>query len=60
MSACEKCWDDAFFRARTTGRSQPQCYLEILKENENNGVVSCTPEEQAGQFWDNIKCRDKR
>lgn len=34
MSACEKCWDEAFFRARLTGRLQADVYRELLAENE--------------------------
>lgn len=56
MSACEKCWGDAYLMARATGKSQAECYFQILKESE----TSCTPKEQAGQFWDSVKCRDRR
>ena len=34
MSACEKCWDEAFFRSRLTGRLPEDIYPELLTENE--------------------------
>lgn len=34
MSACEKCWDEAFFRSCLTGRLQADVYRELLAENE--------------------------
>ena len=34
MSACEKCWGEAFFRSRLTGRLQADVYRELLAENE--------------------------
>ena len=34
MSTCEKCWDEAFFRSRLTGRLQADVYRELLAENE--------------------------
>jgi hypothetical protein len=43
---CEKCWSDAYLKAKSTGRSQAECYLELLEERKDN---PCTPEEQAGQ-----------
>ena len=48
MSACEKCWADAFDRmmSRADGRSQTEHYVELLKEREHH---PCTPEEQAGE-----------
>jgi len=45
MSACEKCWEDAYLRMLTTGKSQADCYRELLDERREN---PCTPEEQAG------------
>ena len=39
--------------------SQAECYLIILKEVEDSGTT-CTPEEQAGQFWDDEKDIDTR
>ena len=47
MTACEKCWGDAYLRARTTGKPQYECYSDLLKEREDN---PCSPEEQAGDY----------
>lgn len=57
MSACEKCWSDAYFRSITTGKSQGECYNDILRMRGNN---QCTPKEQAGQFWDEENQCDRR
>lgn len=46
---CEKCWKDAFNRAYATGKCQSDCYEELLEERKYN---PCTPQEQAGQYWD--------
>lgn len=51
---CEKCWTDAYRRSLWSGKSQAECYFEILKERENN---PCTPQEQAGNYWDDsLQC----
>lgn len=57
MSACEKCWEDAYSRARITGISQAECYKKLLEERKDN---PCSIREQAGQFWDEEKQKDKR
>ena len=44
MSACEKCWNDAF-RMSCGNKSQPECYVELLTKRKDN---PCTPEQQAG------------
>jgi hypothetical protein len=44
-------------KSRSSGKSQSECYLELLKER---GDSYCTPKEQAGQFWDEEKQIDKR
>lgn len=36
MAICEKCWGDAYIRMRNTGRSQYDCYLELLDERKDN------------------------
>ena len=59
MTMCEKCWGRAYFRSLYSGKSQAECYLIILKEVEDSGTT-CTPEEQAGQFWDDEKEIDTR
>ena len=40
---CNKCWGDAYLRARLTHRSQADCYIEILAEREDN---PCSIEQQ--------------
>ena len=42
---CNKCWRDAYTRAYLSGggKSQVECYLELLEEREDN---PCTIEEQ--------------
>ena len=57
MSACEKCWGDAYTRSLDTGHSQPDCYHKILIERTDN---PCSPEEQAGQWWDEETQSDTR
>lgn len=52
MAACEKCWGDAFTRSYYGDKDQSECYIEILRERNNN---PCTPEEQAGQWWDPVR-----
>jgi len=59
MSACEKCWDEAYSMMRYTGRPQYECYQHILKLKNERGEV-CTQREQAGQFWDEEKQEDIR
>ena len=57
MSACEKCWGDAYLKSVYTGRSQGDCYHELLKERKDE---PCSPREQAGQFWDEEMQADRR
>ena len=57
MASCEKCWGDAYMRSMATGRSQAECYHELLEERKDN---PCSEQEQAGQFWDEEKKIDKR
>jgi len=45
VSACEKCWSDAYSRARMSNRSQSDCYAELLEERKDN---PCTAEQQRG------------
>ena len=47
MSACEKCWGDAFIRARTNpNKTQAEHYLDLLKERVQ---TPCSPEQQRGE-----------
>lgn len=57
MSSCEKCWGDAYLRSRSSGKSQPDCYNDLLKEREGN---PCSLKDQAGQWWDEEKQCDTR
>lgn len=41
---CEKCWSDAYIRSLGTGKSQYDCYLELLAERKDN---PCPPEAQS-------------
>ena len=57
MSACEKCWADAFRRSFGLAKTQSECYVEILAERKGH---PCTPEQQAGQWWDEDAQADTR
>jgi hypothetical protein len=57
MAGCEKCWADAYMRSRMTGKSQSECYRELLEERKDN---PCSLQEQAGEYWDEEKQCDKR
>jgi len=54
---CEKCWGDAYRRSFFSGKDQIDCYHELLEERKNN---PCTPEEQAGDYWDEENQCDSR
>jgi len=57
MSACEKCWNDAWERYYRYGGSHSKHYADLLKERADN---PCTQEEQAGQWWDAERQVDTR
>jgi hypothetical protein len=57
VSACEKCWEDAYLIMRSTGVSQEIAYERLLADRKDN---PCTPKEQAGQFWDDTLKMDRR
>ena len=57
MSACEKCWGDAYMRMLSSGKGQQECYNELLAERKEK---PCSAQEQAGQFWDEEKQIDRR
>ena len=47
MSACEKCWADAFMRARMNPmKAQVEHYHDLLYERR---ATPCSPEEQRGK-----------
>jgi len=46
MSACEKCWSDAYHRMLAhPGKGQAEHYRELIEERKDS---PCTPWEQAG------------
>jgi hypothetical protein len=57
MASCEKCWVDSYKRSMETGKSRSECYFELLEERKDN---PCSPQEQAGDYWDEEKQRDRR
>ena len=46
--ACEKCWNDAFRRAMTDGRSQADHYLELLAERKD---TPCGPQYDSEEYF---------
>jgi len=54
---CERCWGDAHLRMSGGHKSQADHYLDLIAERKDN---QCSPQEQAGQFWDKEKQRDTR
>lgn len=54
---CEKCWSEAFRRSCTSEKLPIECYFELLEERKNN---PCSPQEQAGEYWDEINQCDIR
>lgn len=46
---CEKCWGDAYLRARTGGKSQAEHYEELLRERKDK---PCSQKDQLGQWAD--------
>lgn len=49
MTCCEKCWEDAFDLSLTKGLNQMEAYKLLIEERKD---APCSPQEQAGQFWD--------
>ena len=48
MSACEKCWADAYVRMRLNpSKSQAEHYQDLLEERKDN---PCSLEEQRGEL----------
>ena len=47
MTACEKCWADAYMRMiNNPEKSQTEHYYALLEERKDN---PCTPEQQKGK-----------
>jgi hypothetical protein len=57
MAVCEKCWRDSFKMMMATGKPQHKCYQELLESRKNS---PCSPKEQAGEWWDEEKKKDRR
>ncbi len=55
---CERCWGDAFIRKMLHGGSQVENYKILVADREREDP--CSPQDQAGQFWDKEKQRDRR
>ena len=53
MSACEKCWSEAYGRMISCGakKSQDYYYFQIFEEKEFSGE-QCTKQEQDGEFYE--------
>jgi hypothetical protein len=59
MACCEKCWFEARRRAMFGGGSIHDHYYKVMREVQESGEV-CTPEEQAGPYWDSERKVDTR
>jgi len=46
VMACEKCWADAYLRSLFSGKSQADCYRELLEERKDK---PCSEAEQKGE-----------
>jgi hypothetical protein len=58
MSACEKCWGDAFMREMSEPtKIQAEHYADLVQERREN---PCSPREQAGQWWCEMCMTDSR
>jgi len=58
VASCEKCWWDAHIRVREgLAPDVATAYHQLLKERKDN---PCTPQEQAGEFWNEEKQCDSR
>jgi hypothetical protein len=54
---CERCWRDAYVYMLVCGGHQSDHYRDLLSAPSRR---PCTPQEQAGQFWDEEKQMDIR
>lgn len=59
MASCEKCWRDAYARMQMLGGSQAEHYEALITKRELANEV-CSPEEQAGPYWDEERQIDNR
>ena len=51
MTCCEKCWSDSGGSLKT--------YMCLIELRSAYGP-RCSPQEQAGQYWDEARQRDRR
>lgn len=56
---CEKCWGDAYLESRLSHGDQGDIYRRIVLERTKAGKI-CSPQEQAGQWWDESNQCDSR
>lgn len=62
MAGCERCWSEAaqiYRMGLGRGGSHVEVYQAILDERDTLGLV-CSPEEQAGDWWDPERGVDRR
>jgi hypothetical protein len=59
MSTCEKCWGRAYELSRIRGTFQFDEYIKLIEDVKWPGSP-CTPQERAGQFWDEETQSDNR
>lgn len=62
MSNCRKCWSDAsleYADGNSVYDSQTEVYHLILERRDAAGKA-CTPQEQAGDYWDEELQQDSR
>lgn len=58
MACCEKCWVDAYRRSlMRPNKIQAEHYHDLLEERRDN---PCSPQEQAGEYWDEERQCDRR
>lgn len=57
MAFCPICWADAYSRSYGSGRSQSECYMELLEERKNNPCKQNT--DSATESWRDVKDPDK-
>ena len=58
MVSCEKCWRDAHRRqGLNPAKSVSEHYKDLLDERKDS---PCSPQEQAGEYWDEDQQQDTR
>ena len=60
MSMCESCWDRAFrLSLIDLSKDQADHYEQLIQKARVDGIT-CSPKEQAGQWWDEERQCDSR